>query len=38
VRGSTLIEAGGGGCHRGFLKGRSGKRKTFETSIKKIPN
>jgi hypothetical protein len=28
--GSTLIEAGGGGWDKGFLKERPGKRKTFE--------
>jgi hypothetical protein len=27
---STLIEAGGGGCDRGFPKGRPGKGETFE--------
>jgi hypothetical protein len=29
--GSTLIEAGEGGIEWGFLKGRPGKGKTFET-------
>jgi hypothetical protein len=33
VRGSTLIEAEGGECGRGFLKGRPGKGITFEIEM-----
>ena len=34
--GAPSERQGDGGCDKGFLKGRPGKRKTFEMYIKKI--